>query len=163
VIICVLADTHLRSDVQPHLGADSRRVMRGADLIIHAGDLVTAAVLDGLAEIAPTHAVLGNNDRELAGALPETLDLVLEGLRIGVIHDSGPRPGRAGRLQRRFPGAGLVIFGHSHLPMDEQADGGPRLFNPGSPTQRRRAPFRSIGRLEIRDGELVEHAIVPLA
>ncbi len=163
MIICVLADTHLRSDVQAHLGADALRVMRGADLIIHAGDLVTAAVLDELAEIAPTHAVLGNNDRELASALPETLDLVLEGLRVGVIHDSGPRPGRAGRLQRRFPGAGLVIFGHSHLPMDEQADGGPRLFNPGSPTQRRRAPFRSIGRLEIRDGELVEHAIVPLA
>ena len=137
--------------------------LRDADLILHAGDVCTAAVLDELAGYAPVHAVLGNNDGPdvAAWGAPETLDLDLAGLRLSMIHDSGPSAGRLGRMRRRFPGAGLVVFGHSHIPLDESADG-LRIFNPGSPTDRRRQPHGTIGLLTVAGGRLEEARIVPV-
>ncbi len=136
--------------------------MRGADAILHAGDILDAGVLDLLREEAPVHAVLGNNDLSLAGLLPTTRVVELGGVRIGMIHDSGPSTGRAARMRRRFPDADVVVFGHSHAPMNEQGDGGQLLFNPGSPTQRRAQPVHTIGELRIADGVLIEHRIIPL-
>ncbi|MHB1928927.1 MAG: metallophosphoesterase family protein [Acidimicrobiales bacterium] len=132
----------------------------GADAILHAGDVLDAGVLDRLAAVAPVHAVLGNNDRDLVGILPEARMVELAGVRIGMIHDSGPRAGRAGRLRRRFPDAGVVVFGHSHQPVDEPGLHGQWLFNPGSPTQRRGSPAHTAGELHLRAGRLLGHRIV---
>jgi uncharacterized protein len=138
--------------------------LRHADLILHAGDVCTAAVLDELACYAPVLAVLGNNDGPdvAAWGAPETLETDLYGLRVAMIHDSGAAPGRIRRMARRFPDAGLVVFGHSHIPLDE-AGGGFRMINPGSPTDRRRQPHGTIAVLEIESGQLVEATIVPVS
>jgi putative phosphoesterase len=137
--------------------------LRAADLILHAGDVCTAPVLDELAGYAPVHAVLGNNDGAdvAAWGAPETLDLDLAGLKVSMIHDSGPSAGRLGRLRRRFPGADLVVFGHSHIPLNEATEG-LRIFNPGSPTDRRRQPHGTIGLLTVAGGRLTEARIVPV-
>jgi uncharacterized protein len=137
--------------------------LRGADVILHAGDVCTAPVLDELAAYAPVHAVLGNNDGAdvAAWGAPETAEFGLDGLRVAMIHDSGPSSGRLRRMRRRFPAADLVVFGHSHIPVDECADG-LRIFNPGSPTDRRRQPHGTIGILEVHDGRLTGARIVPV-
>ena len=134
-----------------------------ADVILHAGDVCTPDVLSLLATFAPVHVVMGNNDvPEVAewGA-PETLEVELDGLRVGMIHDSGQRQGRTARLRAHFPTAGLVVFGHSHIPLDETGDG-LRILNPGSPTDRRRQPAGTFATLDVRDGELVEAHIEEL-
>jgi putative phosphoesterase len=135
--------------------------LRGADLILHAGDVCTAAVLDELCEYAPVHAVLGNNDGQDVAhwGAPDTLELDLAGLPVAMVHDSGQAAGRIGRMRRRFPAARLVVFGHSHIPLDQAGDG-LRIFNPGSPTDRRRQPHGTLGLLEIEDGDLVSARII---
>jgi putative phosphoesterase len=129
--------------------------LRDADLVLHAGDLCTASVLEELAAYAPVHAVLGNNDGPdvAAWGAPETLELTVGGVRVGMVHDSGPRSGRVDRLRRRFPGCDLVVFGHSHIPMDVAVDGF-RILNPGSPTDRRRQPHGTLAVLEVAGGRL---------
>jgi putative phosphoesterase len=137
--------------------------LRGADLILHAGDVCTAAVLDELAAYAPVRAVRGNNDGSdvAAWGASDTLDLDLGGLAVAMIHDSGPANGRPSRLRRRFPAADLVIFGHSHIPLDH-TEHGQRIFNPGSPTDRRRQPHGTLGLLDVADGRLIQAQIVPV-
>jgi uncharacterized protein len=105
------------------------------------------------------HFVLGNNDTSLVGLVPQQLALTLEGVEVAMIHDSGARIGRASRLAARFPGADLVIYGHSHVPDDSEGLGGQLLFNPGSPTQRRAQPTRTYGLIELQDGQIVSHEI----
>ena len=132
------------------------------DVVLHAGDVLTQDLLDELAGFAPVHAVLGNNDRELTGVLPETLLLELDGVRVALVHETGPTKGRAARVHRRFPDAQVVIYGHSHQPVDEEGVAGQRLFNPGSPTERRRAPAHTYGRLEFEAGHVARHEIVEI-
>ena len=160
--VVLLSDTHsprfwkgLPDAVAAHLN--------GADLILHAGDVCTPQVLDELAAFAPVHVVLGNNDgpEVAAWGAPETLELELDGLRVAMIHDSGPASGRAARMRRRFPSADLVVFGHSHIPMDH-AEGSLRIVNPGSPTDKRRQPHRTLGVLQIDDGKLESVQILRL-
>jgi predicted phosphodiesterase len=121
-------------------------------------------VLDELAQYAPVTAVAGNNDGPdiAAWGAAETVTLDLDGLRVGMIHDSGAATGRLSRMRRAFPEAGLVVFGHSHIPLDSgpAADGGLRIFNPGSPTDRRRQPHGTIGVLRIDDGALLDAQII---
>ena len=139
--------------------------LRGAGLILHAGDVCTATVLDELAQYAPVTAVAGNNDGPdvAAWGAAETASLAIEGLPVAMIHDSGPAAGRVARLRARFPSAGLVVFGHSHIPLDvTSGDGGLRIFNPGSPTDRRRQPHGTLGVLDIADGRVAEARIVPV-
>ncbi len=160
--IVALSDTHAPRrwrSCPPRVAAH----LRTADLILHAGDVCTAAVLDELSVFAPVHAVLGNNDGPdvAAWGAPETLELDLAGLSVAMIHDSGPSAGRLARMRRRFPGARLVLFGHSHIPLDQSADG-IRIFNPGSPTDRRRQPHGTIGLLTISDGRLRRARIIPV-
>jgi len=137
--------------------------LRYADVILHAGDVCTASVLDELADYAPVHAVMGNNDGVdvAAWGAPPTLELDLDGLHVAMIHDSGPASGRLRRMRATFPSAQLVVFGHSHIPLD-QSDHGLRIFNPGSPTDKRRQPHRTLGVLEIAHGHLAEASIVEL-
>ncbi len=167
VRVVVLADTHLRTAwpdgrVRPQLPEAAWECLRGADAILHAGDILDAGVLQLLGEIAPVYAVLGNNDVSLVGVLPISRVVELGGLQIGMVHDSGAATGRAARMRRRFPNAGVVVFGHSHAPMNEEGDSGQLLFNPGSPTQRRAQPVHSLGELRIADGVLVEHRVIAL-
>lgn len=127
--------------------------LREADLIVHAGDFTAPAVLDELEALGPPLvAVHGNGDApEVVARLPAETELDADGARIAVVHDAGPRRGRLARMRRRFPGADAVIFGHSHLPLHE-AEGGFQIFNPGSPTERRRAPAHTMGIAEARGG-----------
>lgn len=159
VRVVVLADTHAprRWRSCPERVAEQ---LRGADLILHAGDVCVPSVIAELAEYAPVHVVKGNNDGPDLVA-PETLELDLDGLRAALIHDAGPAKGRIARMRRRFPEAELVVFGHSHLPLDERASG-LRIFNPGSPTDRRRQPYGTVGVLRVDGGILVDAAIVPV-
>lgn len=158
--VVVLADTHIRPGGGRRLPDAVYAALEQADLVLHAGDLVCRELLDELGGFAPTLAVLGNNDVALLGAVPEERLLTVEGLRIGMIHDSGARKGREGRMRRRFPTAEVVVFGHSHIPIDAPGLDGQRLFNPGSPTERRRQPVHTYGRLVVDDGRLVDHEIV---
>ena len=127
------------------------QVLRRASVIVHTGDLTTAAVLDELSALGPVEAVRGNMDApELRGLLPERRTVEAEGLRVGLVHDAGPATGRHERLAGWFPGCDLVAYGHTHLP--EVARHGPAwIVNPGSPTERRRAPGHTMA--VVLDGE----------
>ena len=162
VRVAVLADTHAPRRWRSCPSAVAVQ-LRGADLILHAGDVCTAAVLDELAGYAPVQVVRGNNDgRDVAAwGAPEALHLDLDGLRVAMVHDAGPAAGRPARMRRRFPAARLVVFGHSHIPLDH-AGNGQRIFNPGSPTDRRRQPRGTMGILDIQGGDLVSARIVPV-
>ena len=160
--VVVLADTHAprRWRACPPRVA---RHLRRADLILHAGDVCTASVLAELAEYAPVAAVIGNNDAPDVAewGAAEIAELDLDGLSVAMVHDSGAAAGRLARLRRRFPRADLVVFGHSHIPLDESGPG-LRNSNPGSPTDRRRQPHGTLGVLEIDSGRLASATIVPV-
>ena len=156
----VLADTHAPrrwKSCPPRVAAQLRR----ADVILHAGDVCIAPVLDELAGYAPVRAVRGNNDGpDVAGwGAADVAELDLDGVRVAMLHDSGQATGRVQRMRRRFPAADLVVFGHSHIPFDQSA-GGLRVFNPGSPTDRRRQPHGTLGVLRIDEGRLLQARIV---
>jgi uncharacterized protein len=162
VRVVVLSDTHAPRRWRTCPAAVAG-YLRQAGLILHAGDVCTASVLAELAEYAPVTAVAGNNDDPSVAAwgAAETAELDLDGLRVAMVHDSGAAAGRLPRMRRRFPRADLVVFGHSHIPLDESAPG-LRIFNPGSPTDRRRQPHGTLGVLEVHDGRLVEASIIPV-
>jgi len=158
--VVALADTHAPRrwrSCPPRVAAQLRR----ADVILHAGDVCTAAVLDELAQYAPVHAVRGNNDGPdvAAWGAAETAELDLDGVAVAMLHDSGQAAGRLHRMRRRFLGADLVVFGHSHIPLDLSGEG-LRVFNPGSPTDRRRQPHGTLGVLQIEAGRLLRARIV---
>jgi putative phosphoesterase len=119
-------------------------------------------VLAELRELGPVAAVHGNVDSaELRSELPESLTMELEGANLAVIHDAGPATGRLTRLRARFPDADVVVFGHSHMPLHEERDGF-QIFNPGSPTERRRAPHRSMGEATVAKGRIeLRHLALP--
>jgi putative phosphoesterase len=146
-VIAVLADTHMPKGGR-ELPARCVEKIREADALIHAGDFSAASVLEELEALCPVVlAVHGNVDEpELRRRLPEALEIELGGRTVAVVHDGGPKAGRLARLRARFPEAEAVVFGHSHLPLHE-GEGGFQIFNPGSPTERRRAPRRSMGLL----------------
>jgi uncharacterized protein len=147
--VLVLADTHLTGDGLDRLPSTVWRALDRATAVLHAGDVTEAELLHRLGSSVPVHAVLGNNDHQLDGQLPERLELAIGGHRIAMVHDSGARVGRELRLRRWFPHAALVVFGHSHLPLNAPSGHGQLLFNPGSPTQRRRAPQATFGWITI--------------
>lgn len=151
--VLVLADTHIGpSRPKRRLPDAVYGLLDRTDAVLHAGDVTAPELLDELAGFAPVHAVLGNND--VALLLPERLEVQLAGVQVGMVHDSGPRDGRGGRLRRWFPVADVVVFGHSHLPWREVDPGGQLHLNPGSPTERRLAPTTTVGWLELEDGRV---------
>jgi putative phosphoesterase len=160
--VVVLSDTHVRRGSGRRLPDAAYDELRRADVVLHAGDVVARELLAELAAFAPVHAVLGNNDHELVGELPEARELTIGGVRVAMVHDSGPRAGRAARLRRRFPEADVVVFGHSHEPQCEEGEGGQLLVNPGSPTERRLQPAHTLAVLDLHDGRVEHAAIVTL-
>jgi putative phosphoesterase len=166
VRLLVLSDTHLSAGTLDRMPEEVWALADEADAVLHAGDVVDVAVLDALRERAPVHAVLGNNDHGLGRVLPEVWEDDLGGVRVGMVHDSGPTTGRGRRMRRRFPDAGVVVFGHSHDPVVEVGEEGQLLVNPGSPTQRRRQPVHTVAWLELVEGEVrraVLREVGPLA
>jgi uncharacterized protein len=148
-LIAVIADTHMPKGGR-RLPPRCRELIAEADAVIHAGDFVRVSALREIEALCPTlHAVHGNVDEQaLRRLLPETREVRLGNHSVAVVHDSGPARGRLERLRASFPAADAVVFGHSHLPLHERS-GGFQIFNPGSPTERRRAPRRSMGLLTV--------------
>jgi len=154
VLIAVISDTHLPRGNRRLAAACVERVA-DADLVIHAGDFVAASALDELEAVGtPLAAVHGNvDDAEVRSRLPKQLTFAVDGLALGVVHDGGPARGRLDRLARRFPDVAAVIFGHSHMPLHEKREGF-QIFNPGSPTERRRAPGHTMGMARTESGQV---------
>ncbi len=159
--VAVLADTHTRGFTRA-LPMGAWPYIESADHILHAGDVTDPALLDELKAFAPVTVVMGNCDaldvRDWGAR--EEAEVELDGVKVAMLHDSGPSKGRRERMRQRFGDARVVVFGHSHLPMNDDADG-LLLFNPGSPTWKRKAPFTSMGLLWIEDGT-VEGEIFPV-
>lgn len=159
--VAVIADTHTNGMTRT-VPMGAWPYLESADHILHAGDVVDPALLHELAALAPLTVVMGNCDgmdvRDWGAG--ETAQLTLDGVTIGMVHDSGSKTGRHERMRALFPDARVVVFGHSHLPFNEDRDG-LLLFNPGSPTWKRQAPFTSMGLLWIDNGT-VEGEIFPV-
>ena len=154
MLIAVISDTHLPRGARRLPDACVERIV-AADLLLHAGDFSTLQVLRELEAIGPpVLGVHGNVDSaDLRRLLPEERVVDAEGARIAMLHDAGPRTGRLERMRRRFGDcADLLVFGHSHMPLHEQAPDGFQIFNPGSPTERRRAPTHTMGLIHVADG-----------
>src|SRR4051812_29981816 len=128
--------------------------LRGAAAILHAGDLMEREVLEALQALGPpVYAVRGNVDSSwLVARLPLMRTVELGGVRIAMVHDAGPAQGRMARMRRRFPDVQAVVFGHSHIPLHERDAEGFQIFNPGSPTERRRQPLHTMGMATIEAG-----------
>jgi putative phosphoesterase len=153
-VIALLGDTHLPRGTR-RLPDGCVEVLARADAILHVGDFTAASVLEELRAFAPVHAVYGNVDElSLREALPARLVVEVEGVRVGLVHDSGPSVGRSARLREWFPGCDVVAYGHTHLP-EIVSDAGVWIVNPGSPTERRRAPAHTMAVIQGGVPELV--------
>lgn len=151
--VAVIADTHLPRGSR-RLPDECVRRLAAADMILHGGDFVTMSVLEELEQLAPVSAVVGNNDEPtLAERLPARLVVEVEGARIGITHEAGGRAGRPRRLAARFPECDAVVYAHTHVP-EISREGKLWILNPGSPTERRRAPARSMLELSVNAGRL---------
>jgi putative phosphoesterase len=153
--IAVISDTHMPRGPRA-LPRRCVEELRAADAILHAGDFMRVEVLEMLQRIGPpVHGVHGNVDDEaLRRMLPAARVVELGGVRIGMIHDAGPRQGRLARMRFRFKDADAVVFGHSHLPLHEADADGFQIFNPGSPTERRSAPTHTMGIATVEAGRV---------
>lgn len=162
--LLVLADTHVPRRARDLPEPVWREVDR-ADVVIHAGDWVDVALLDSLATRSRRLiGVAGNNDGpDLHARLPLVAEVELAGLRLAVIHETGPATGRNQRAAARFPDADVLVFGHSHIPWNSTAPSGLRLLNPGSPTDRRRQPTGSYLTAEVSAGTLTDVRLHRLA
>jgi uncharacterized protein len=163
MLIAVISDTHMPRGAR-RLPDECVERIASADLLLHAGDLMTVEVLRELEAISPpVVAVHGNMDTApLRRLLPAERVVAAGGARIAMVHDAGPRTGRLHRLRRRFgTRADAVVFGHSHLPLHERAPDGFQIFNPGSPTERRRAPAHTMGMARV-DNDRLEFELIEL-
>jgi hypothetical protein len=153
--LVLMADTHVPRRAKD-LPAPLWQAVEVADVVVHAGDWVDVALLDALeARAARLVGVYGNNDGPLLRArLPEVATVELDGVRMAVIHETGPSGGRERRCAERFPDVDVLVFGHSHIPWDTTATTGLRLLNPGSPTDRRRQPHCTYLTATAREGHL---------
>jgi uncharacterized protein len=154
VEIAIISDTHMPRGGR-RLPEDCVARLCAADLIVHAGDLVKRSVLRELESYGKVVAVHSNvDDGDMRATLPASRLLEAGTARIGMIHDAGPARGRIARLRALFPKADAVLFGHSHIPLHERSPDGFQIFNPGSPTERRRAPVHTMGIARVQGGEV---------
>jgi len=142
VNLVIVSDTHLPMRARA-LPEQVWSAIEAADVVLHAGDWVSEGLLDTFeARCRRLVGVYGNNDGPpLRARLPEVARVELDGLRVAVVHETGPAKNREIRCAVDFPDTDLLVFGHSHIPWDSVAPSGLRLINPGSPTDRRQQPF----------------------
>ncbi len=152
--LAIISDTHMPRGARAIPPACLERCA-ACDAILHAGDLCDVSVLELLRGLGPpVHAICGNVDSAAVRALlPARAELTLSGARIGMVHIPGPAVGRLERLRGDFPRCDAVVFGHTHMPQHEHRDGF-AIFNPGSPTERRRAPAHTMGLATIAAGRV---------
>lgn len=160
--LVLLADTHLPKRARD-LPDEVWAAVDAADVVVHAGDWVTASLIDALLDRLGSDAsrlvgVYGNNDGvELRSRLPEVARAEVGGVRLAVVHETGQAAGRDLRCEALYGGdADVLVFGHSHIPWDTTTPGGLRLLNPGSPTDRRRQPRCTYMTAVAEDGVLSE-------
>ncbi|MGN6251919.1 MAG: metallophosphoesterase family protein [Marmoricola sp.] len=163
--VLLLADTHVPKRARD-LPAEVWAAVEAADVVVHAGDWVDVGLLDALEERARRLVgVHGNNDHGvLRTRLPEVARADIGGVRFAVVHETGPAAGREQRCASAYPETDVLVFGHSHIPWDAVAPGGPRLLNPGSPTDRRRQPACTYLTLTAEAGvvrDVVLHQLPP--
>ncbi|AWH96490.1 metallophosphoesterase family protein [Dietzia psychralcaliphila] len=151
--LLLLADTHVPTRAR-ELPSQVWDEVDRADVVVHAGDWMDLALLDALEERSTRLvACWGNNDGPaVRERLPEVARATLEGVRLAVVHETGPSAGRDTRMAAAYPHTDVLVFGHSHIPWDTTAPGGVRLLNPGSPTDRRRQPYCTYMTATAADG-----------
>jgi uncharacterized protein len=161
--LVIMSDTHVPKRAR-ELPATLWEEVESADVVIHAGDWVDVSLLDELEQRAQRLVgVYGNNDHGvLRERLPEVARVEFEGLRVGVVHETGPAQGRERRCAEDHPDLDVLVFGHSHIPWDTTTTTGLRLLNPGSPTDRRRQPFCTYLTAVARGGRLDDVTLHPL-
>jgi uncharacterized protein len=160
--LLLISDTHIPGRARA-LPDEVRAAADAADLIVHAGDWVSASVLDDLLAHGPVLGVWGNNDGpDLRARLPEIARADVEGVRIAVIHETGEARTRERRMDEAFDDTDVLVFGHSHIPWDTTSPAGLRLLNPGSPTDRRRQPHKTFMAATADAGELRDVELVAL-
>jgi len=161
--LLLLADTHVPTRAR-QLPEQVWRAVDEADLVVHAGDWVDAATLDALQRRASSLVgVWGNNDGdELRARLPFVASTTVDGIRLSVVHETGPAAGREKRMDAEYPDTDLLVFGHSHIPWDTTTPRGLRLLNPGSPTDRRRQPHRTYMTLTLDAGAVNDVRLVSI-
>ena len=181
--LLLISDTHVPARAR-RLPDGVWRAIDAADLVVHAGDWVDVATLDAIAErAARLVGVVGNNDgAALRARLPEFARFALDGVRFGVVHETGPATGRELRTDAAYAGLGsgdaaggsdahagparraidVLVFGHSHIPWDTTTPRGIRLLNPGSPTDRRRQPVCTVMTAVADAGVLRDVALMPV-
>jgi uncharacterized protein len=160
--VAVISDTHLPRGAR-RLPEECVTRLARADLILHAGDLVSVGFLDELLALGRrVEAVCGNMDEPaLRELLPRERVVEVGGVRIAMLHDAGPRARREARLAARFPDCSAVVYGHTHMPQVERFQH-LWVLNPGSPTERRRAPTRTMIELRIGARGRIRPALITL-
>lgn len=158
--LAIVSDTHMPRGARA-IPAPCLERCRAADAILHAGDLSDLPVLELLRSLGPpVHAIHGNVDSAAVRAqLPGRLEMQLGDVRVGMVHDPGPATRRVERLHGAFPGCDAVVFGHTHMPEHRELDGF-AIFNPGSPTERRRAPVHTMGLATVDGGRIAFELLV---
>ena len=161
--LTLISDTHVPARAR-RLPDAVWRAIDDADLVMHAGDWVDVATLDAIEErAARLVGVAGNNDGvELHERLGEFARIDVEGLRFGVVHETGAAAGREARMDAAYDDLDVLVFGHSHIPWDTVTPRGIRLLNPGSPTDRRRQPVGTLMTAIVDAGELRDVTLVPI-
>lgn len=161
--LLLISDTHVPARAK-RLPAAVWRAVDEADVVIHAGDWADVATLDALeARAARLIGVYGNNDGPaLRARLPEFARAEIEGIRFGVVHETGSKTGREARVDAAYEGLDVLVFGHSHIPWDSVTPRGIRLLNPGSPTDRRRQPVCTVMTAVADAGSLRDVTLVPV-
>ncbi|THG35448.1 metallophosphoesterase [Glaciibacter flavus] len=159
--LLLISDTHLPTRAR-RLPDALWRAVDEADVVVHAGDWVDEATLDALeGRAARLIGVYGNNDGEgLRSRLPEVARVEIDGLRMGVVHETGAAVGRERRADDAHADLDLLVFGHSHIPWDSVTPGGMRMLNPGSPTDRRRQPACTMMTARVDAGALIDVELV---
>ena len=136
------------------------QLLRGAELVLHAGDFVSVEFLDELQALGPpVEGVCGNMDEPaLKEALPKERVVEVGEVRVGLVHDAGPRAGREARLAARFEDCDAAVYGHTHVPQVEKFQH-LWVLNPGSPTDRRRQPVHTMLVLRIRGSRITPELV----
>jgi len=136
------------------------RLLAGSELVLHGGDFVSMEFLEELRGIGPpVEGVAGNMDEQaLKEMLPKERVVEVGGMRIGLVHDAGPRAGREARLAARFEDCEAVVYGHTHIPQVERFQH-LWVLNPGSPTERRGAPVHSMLVLQVKGARITPELV----